>query len=81
MNECFTKSRHDCLFFTFLFAFVSPAEHCSLENFGGPWHVIAVDLQTFGKTSKTFDDAGWILTITWVAPECRGCRWACLALS
>jgi hypothetical protein len=71
MNESFTKSRHDHLLFTFLFVFVSPAEHCSLENFSGPWCAIAVDLQSFEKTSETFDDARWILTIIWVAPECQ----------
>jgi hypothetical protein len=43
--------------FTFLFVFVSPVEYCSLENFSGPWRAVAVDLQTFGKASETFDDA------------------------
>jgi hypothetical protein len=43
MNEHFTKSRYDCLLFTFFFVFVSPAEHCSLENFNGSWRVIDAD--------------------------------------
>jgi hypothetical protein len=43
MNECFAKSKCDRLLFTFLFVFVSPVKHCSLENFSGPWHVIAMD--------------------------------------
>jgi hypothetical protein len=71
MNECFTKSRHGRLLSTFLFVFVSPAEHCSLENFSVPWRAIAMDFQTFEKTNETFDDVRWILTITRVAPECR----------
>jgi hypothetical protein len=43
MDEYFTRSKYDNLLFTFLFVFVSPAEHCRLENFSGPWHVIVVD--------------------------------------
>jgi hypothetical protein len=49
MNESFAKSRYDRILFTFLFVFVSPAEHCGLENFSGPWRAIAMDLQTFEK--------------------------------
>jgi hypothetical protein len=52
MNECFTKSRHDRLLFTFLFVFIGPIEHCSFENFGGPWRVIATDFQTFTKNKQ-----------------------------
>jgi hypothetical protein len=47
MNESFVKSRYDRLLITFLLVFVSPAEHCILENFNGPWRAIVVDLQTF----------------------------------
>jgi hypothetical protein len=43
MNEYFAKSKYDHLLFTFCFVFVSPTEHCSLENFSGPCHVIAAD--------------------------------------
>jgi hypothetical protein len=43
MNECLTKSKYDHLLFTFFFVFFSPTERCSLENFSGPRHVIAVD--------------------------------------
>jgi hypothetical protein len=39
MNDRFTKSKDDHLLFTFSM-FVSPVEHCSLENFSG---CIAVD--------------------------------------
>jgi hypothetical protein len=35
--------RYDSLLFTFLFVFVGPAEHCSLENFGGPWNAVVSD--------------------------------------
>jgi hypothetical protein len=40
MNECFTKSKYDHLLFTFFFVFVSPTEHCNLENLSVPWCVI-----------------------------------------
>jgi hypothetical protein len=43
MNDRFTKSEYDLLLFPFFFVFVSPVEHCSLENFSGSWHVIAAD--------------------------------------
>jgi hypothetical protein len=43
MNECFTKSKYDCLLFTFLFVFIGPGERYSLENFSGPWRVIVAD--------------------------------------
>jgi hypothetical protein len=33
MKESFTKSRHDCLLFIFLFVFISPVECYSLEKF------------------------------------------------
>jgi hypothetical protein len=33
---------NDRLLFTFLFVFVSLAEHCNLENFSDPWHVDSV---------------------------------------
>jgi hypothetical protein len=64
------SSGYDHLLFDFLFVFVGPAEHCSLENFGGPWCAITADLQTFKKTNETFDNARWIITIIQVAPEC-----------
>jgi hypothetical protein len=57
MNKSFVKSKYHRHMFTFLFVFVSPVEYCSLENFSGPWRAVAVDLQTFGKASETFDDA------------------------
>jgi hypothetical protein len=43
LNEYFTRSKYDNLSFTFLFVFINPAEHCRLENFSGPWHVIVVN--------------------------------------
>jgi hypothetical protein len=42
MNEYFTESKYDHLLSTFFFVFVSPTEHCSLGNFSGSWHVIAI---------------------------------------
>jgi hypothetical protein len=54
-RKFFQCARYDCLLFAFLFVYVGPTECCSLENFGGPWRVIVVDLQTFEeKTNKTF---------------------------
>jgi hypothetical protein len=43
MNECFTKPKHGHFLFTFIFVFVSPVKHRSLEDFSGPWRVIAMD--------------------------------------
>jgi hypothetical protein len=34
------------------FVSVGPAEHYSLENFGGPWHTIATKTHTFEKKDK-----------------------------
>jgi hypothetical protein len=69
----FARSRYSHLLLFFLFVFVGPTERCSLENFGGPWRVVAARFQTFHekKTDETFDDAKWMLTITRVAPDCR----------
>jgi hypothetical protein len=47
ISESFTKFRYSHLLFAFLFAFVSHAESCGLENFDSPWHAIAADFQTF----------------------------------
>jgi hypothetical protein len=72
MNESCAKSRYDRLLFTFLFVSIGSVERYSHETFCGPWCAIVVDLQTFEKqTNETFDDARWILTMTWVAPEYR----------
>jgi hypothetical protein len=49
MDENFARSIYDHLLFTFLFVFVSTVEHCSLENFGDPWHAIGMGLHTFEK--------------------------------
>jgi hypothetical protein len=69
--KVFTEFEMCRLLFTFLFVFVGPTEHCSLENFGGSWCAIVAVLQSFKeKTNETFDDARWMLTMTWVAPEC-----------
>jgi hypothetical protein len=38
-----SESQHDHLLFTFSCLSVLPAEHCSLENFSGCWHVVIVD--------------------------------------
>jgi hypothetical protein len=46
------SSRFDRLLFAFLFVFVGPAERCRLENFGGAWRTIAVNLRTFKKQMK-----------------------------
>jgi hypothetical protein len=80
MNESCAKYIYDHPLFTFLFECVGPVERCDLLNFGGPWRTIAADLQTFEeKTNKTFYDASWMLTMTWVAPECQDtARLACL---
>jgi hypothetical protein len=55
---------------SFLFAFVHPAEHCGLENFGSPWHAVDASFHTFreNKIDETFDDVKWLLTITQIAP-------------
>jgi hypothetical protein len=53
MNESFTKSRYDCLLFTFLFAFTGPTEHCGLENSCGPYRATVADFQTFEKEEQT----------------------------
>jgi hypothetical protein len=42
MNDRFTESKHESLLFTF-FMFISPIEHCNLENFSGSWHEVAAD--------------------------------------
>jgi hypothetical protein len=73
MKWFFARSKYNCLLLSFLFVFVSPAERYSLENFGSPWCAVAVGFQTFQekKIDKKYDDAKWMLTITWVAHECR----------
>jgi hypothetical protein len=68
------SSRYDRLLFAFLFVFVGPAEHCSLENFGGAWRTIAVKLRTFEKTNEAFDVTRWMLPIIRVAHECQRSR-------
>jgi hypothetical protein len=47
------------------FVSVGPAEHYSLENFGGPWHTIATKTHTFEKkTNGTFDNVRRMLFMT-----------------
>jgi hypothetical protein len=47
MNASFTKSTYSRILFVFLFVFVSPIERRGLQNFDGPWRVIAAYFQTF----------------------------------
>jgi hypothetical protein len=73
MEKVFARSRYSRLVLSFLFVFVGPTERCGLENFGSPWCVVAMAVQTFQKkkTNETFKDVKWMLTITQVASECR----------